>query len=51
LLAHYPKDARGRKILVHVSHDNPLLDESSNEHRATLEAGFEIAYDGMELQL
>ena len=51
LLSQYPKDARGRKILVHVSHDNPVLDESSNEHRATLDAGFEIAYDGMELQL
>jgi hypothetical protein len=30
---------------------NPILDEGSAEHRVVLDAGFEIAYDGMELEL
>lgn len=51
LLAQYPGDARGRKILVGISHASPILDETSEEHRAVLEAGFEIAYDGMEIKL
>jgi pyrroloquinoline quinone biosynthesis protein B len=51
LLAQYPKDAGGRKMLVQLNHTNPILDESSDEHRAVVEAGFEIAYDGMEIEL
>jgi pyrroloquinoline quinone biosynthesis protein B len=51
LLAQYPEDAHGRKILTNVSHNSSLLDESSAEHRAVVEAGFEIAYDGMEIRL
>jgi len=51
LLAHFPADAKGRKILVHVNNTNPILDEDSLEHRAVLEAGFEIAYDGMDISL
>jgi len=51
LLALYPRDARGRKILIHVNNTNPILDENSQEHRAVMEAGFEIAYDGLTLEL
>jgi len=51
LLAQFPQDARGRRILIHMNNTNPILDESSAEHRAALEAGFEIAYDGMEIEL
>jgi len=51
LLAKYPKDGRGRKILIHINNTNPILDESSEEHRAAIEAGFEIAYDGLNIQL
>lgn len=51
LLEQYPKDAEGRRILVHINNTNPILDEESAEHRAVLEAGFEIAYDGMEFSL
>ena len=51
LLAQFPKNAKGRKILIHINNTNPILDEDSSEHRAVLEAGFEIAYDGMEIQL
>jgi pyrroloquinoline quinone biosynthesis protein B len=51
LLAQHPQDARGRKILVHINNTNPILDESSDEHRSVLEAGFEIAYDGLTIEL
>jgi pyrroloquinoline quinone biosynthesis protein B len=51
LLERFPKNARGRKILIHMNNTNPILDEDSPEHRQVLEAGFEIAYDGMEFDL
>jgi pyrroloquinoline quinone biosynthesis protein B len=51
LLSRFPKDALGRKILIHINNTNPILDEDSAEHRAVLEAGFEIAYDGMDIVL
>lgn len=51
LLAQFPADARGRKILIHINNTNPILDEDSPEHRAVLEAGFEIAYDGFNISL
>jgi pyrroloquinoline quinone biosynthesis protein B len=41
----------GRKILTHFHHESPLLDEKSGQHRSVVEAGFEIAYDGMEIKL
>jgi pyrroloquinoline quinone biosynthesis protein B len=51
LLDQYPKEATGRKILIHINNTNPILDEDSAEHRAVLDAGFEIAYDGMNFEL
>jgi pyrroloquinoline quinone biosynthesis protein B len=51
LLEQFPRNARGRRILIHINNTNPILDEDSPEHRAVLDAGFEIAYDGMELEL
>jgi pyrroloquinoline quinone biosynthesis protein B len=51
LLAQFPKNARGRKVLIHINNTNPILDEDSPEHREALDAGFEIAYDGMEFEL
>lgn len=41
----------GRRVLIHINNTNPILDEDSPEHRETLRAGWEIAYDGMELEL
>ena len=32
-----------------MNNTNPILDEASPEHRAVLDAGWEIAQDGMEL--
>jgi pyrroloquinoline quinone biosynthesis protein B len=40
-----------RKIFIHINNTNPILDESSSEHRAVRDSGWEIAYDGMELTL
>jgi len=51
LLEQFPANAKGRKILIHINNTNPILDEKSAEHRVVLDAGFEIAYDGMELEL
>jgi len=51
LIEQYPKLAKGRKVLIHINNTNPILDENSAEHRAVLDAGFEIAYDGMEFSL
>lgn len=50
-LEQYPCEAHGRKILFHINSTNPILNEDSAEHRAVVDAGFEIAYDGMELEL
>jgi pyrroloquinoline quinone biosynthesis protein B len=51
LLAQYPTGGKARKILLHINNTNPILIEDSAEHRAVLDAGFEIAHDGMEIQL
>jgi pyrroloquinoline quinone biosynthesis protein B len=51
LLEQFPQGAKCRRILIHINNTNPILDEDSPEHRAVLDAGFEIAYDGMEFEL
>src|SRR5258708_18809321 len=51
LLEQFLKSSKGRKVLIHINNTNPILDEDSAEHRAALDAGFEIAYDGMEFEL
>lgn len=51
LLLQFPSGSKGRKILTHIHHESPLLNEKSDEHRSVVEAGFEIAYDGMEIRL
>jgi pyrroloquinoline quinone biosynthesis protein B len=40
-----------RRIYIHINNSNPILDESSSQYRAVKDAGWEIAYDGMELAL
>jgi pyrroloquinoline quinone biosynthesis protein B len=42
---------RPRKIFVHVNNTNPMLDESSPEHREVRAAGWEIAEDGWHFDL
>jgi pyrroloquinoline quinone biosynthesis protein B len=43
--------AIGRRIFVHINNTNPVLDENSPEHARIRMAGWEIAHDGMELDL
>jgi pyrroloquinoline quinone biosynthesis protein B len=51
LLEQFPLSANCRRVLIHINNTNPILDEDSAEHCAVLDAGFEIAYDGMEFEL
>ena len=51
LIEQFPRDRHDRKILIRFHHESPLLDETSEEHRTAVEAGFEMAYDGMEIKL
>jgi len=37
------------KVFVHINNTNPILDPRSAEHRATIEAGWQIGYDGWQL--
>jgi pyrroloquinoline quinone biosynthesis protein B len=38
-------------VLIHLNNTNPVLNEDSPEHRTVREAGWEIAYDGMDFEL
>jgi pyrroloquinoline quinone biosynthesis protein B len=40
-----------RKILIHINNTNPVLLEDSAERAAVEAAGWEVAYDGMEITL
>jgi pyrroloquinoline quinone biosynthesis protein B len=51
LLEEFDSAKRGRRVLIHINNTNPILDEESPEHREVRDAGWEIAYDGMEFQL
>jgi pyrroloquinoline quinone biosynthesis protein B len=39
-----------RRIYTHINNSNPILDPESEEHRAVIRAGWEIAFDGMEVE-
>lgn len=40
-----------RKVLVHINNSNPILLGDSPERRAVAEAGFEVGYDGMTIDI
>jgi pyrroloquinoline quinone biosynthesis protein B len=40
-----------RRILIHINNTNPILIEDSRERRAVEAAGFEVAEDGMRIEL
>jgi pyrroloquinoline quinone biosynthesis protein B len=50
-LAHSPAARKTRCVLIHLNNTNPVLDESSDAHRAVRDAGLEVAYDGMEFEI
>ncbi len=41
----------GRRIFIHINNSNPVLLEDSPERQIAEAAGWEIAYDGMEVRL
>ena len=45
------KDLPGRLIYLHINNTNPVLLADSPERAEVEKAGFEIAYDGMEVRL
>lgn len=42
---------RPRKILIHINNTNPILNEESEERQVLNNAGIELAYDGMDIEL
>lgn len=42
---------KGRKILIHINNTNPILDEESPERKNLSDAGIEVAFDGMQIDL
>ncbi|MDD1781572.1 pyrroloquinoline quinone biosynthesis protein PqqB [Enterovibrio sp. ZSDZ35] len=40
-----------RKVLIHINNTNPILDPDSPQHKAVLDAGVEVAFDGMEIHI
>ncbi len=40
-----------RKIYIHINNTNPILDRTSRERREVEAAGWELAHDGMEIEL
>ena len=39
------------KTYIHINNTNPILDETSAERKRLTEAGIEVAFDGMEIDL
>lgn len=44
-------DLPGRRIFLHINNSNPILMSGSSERSLAEDAGFEVAYDGMEVRL
>jgi pyrroloquinoline quinone biosynthesis protein B len=40
-----------RRIYTHINNSNPVLREDSSERAQVRRAGWEIAWDGMEIEL
>ncbi|MBZ0329983.1 pyrroloquinoline quinone biosynthesis protein PqqB [Halomonas sp. ANAO-440] len=40
-----------RRVLIHINNTNPILDERSPERASLDEAGIEVAFDGMRLEI
>jgi len=40
-----------RKIYVHMNNTNPVMDPRSPERREVEAAGWEVAHDGMEVEI
>ena len=38
-----------RKVLIHINNTNPILDVQSEEYGAVVQAGWQVAHDGWQL--
>jgi pyrroloquinoline quinone biosynthesis protein B len=45
------RPSKTKRALIHINNTNPILNEQSDECRFVRQAGWEIAYDGMEFSL
>jgi pyrroloquinoline quinone biosynthesis protein B len=50
-LAGLARLAAPRRVYIHLNNTNPMLREDSAERAAVVGAGWEVAFDGMELEL
>jgi pyrroloquinoline quinone biosynthesis protein B len=50
-LARLASATNGRKIYIHINNTNPVLVAGSPERQEVEKAGWEIAFDGMEIAL
>src|SRR3546814_6302035 len=50
-LAVFADSPVARKVLIHINNTNPILLADSPERAAVEAAGWEVAYDGMEIAL
>lgn len=50
-VAAFEKLGVDRKVYVHINNSNPVLDEISAERKFVENAGWEVGFDGMEIQL
>jgi pyrroloquinoline quinone biosynthesis protein B len=41
----------GRRIYIHLNNTNPVLRDDSRERETVVAAGWEVAWDGMEVRL
>jgi pyrroloquinoline quinone biosynthesis protein B len=37
--------------LIHINNTNPILDEDSQQRQILDQAGIEVSYDGLEIEL
>lgn len=40
-----------RKIFIHINTTNPILLDDSQERQIVEDAGWEVSYDGMEIEI
>lgn len=40
-----------RKLLIHINNTNPIVDEDSEQYHLLMQAGIEVSYDGLEIEL
>ncbi len=50
-LATLGRIGRGRRLFIHINNTNPILREDSPERAAVTAAGWEVAHDGLELEV